>query len=265
MEKQTDIFECAIPKEKLSYTNEIWNNMKLNNPWIIGTVTAIIQQRTFASKEEWKEYYFQSGLSRLELLQDVSPEDRLRLQSIEMWNFNTCSDSRVNSINKAYGRTKDELNAIGDILYGAVRATDNPHCVTRNDCRYMVQYRVLGETWNGLIRREKATITTLQSVFGEDYSIEKVDGVTDIKYEVDVEIFHHGELIAGIQIKPKSYQSNFAGNQKAYAINARKNKAYTDLKDVPVFYIYSDTKGTIYNFETLKEIVALTHYEKETV
>lgn len=265
MEKQMDIFECAIPKVKLSYTNDIWNNMKLNNPWIIGTVTAIIQQQPFASKEEWKAYYFQTGASRLELLENVSPDDRLRLQSIEIWNFNKCSDPRANSINKVYGRTKDELNSIGDIMYGAIRATNNPHHITRHDCRYIVQYRILGETWNGLMRREKATIATLSNVFGEDFSVEKVDGVTDIKYEVDAEIFHKGKLIAGVQIKPKSYQTNFAGNQKAYAINERKNKAYTKLKDVPVFYIYSDTKGTIYNFDILKEIVALTQQEKETV
>lgn len=265
MEKQSDIFELAIPRNKLSFTNGIWNNMKLNHPWIVGMVTAIIQQRSFANKEEWREYYFQSGEERLNKIAEVSPEDRLRLRSIEVWNFNSCSDKALNDINTTYGRTLDELKMIGDVMYGAVRSTRNPHHITRHDCHYMVQYRLLGETWNGLMKREKNTITTLENTLGDSFTVEKVDGLTDIKYEVDAEVYHEGRLIAGVQIKPKSYQYKFQNNQKTYAINAYKNDAYTKLKDVPVFYIYSDTKGTIFNIETLQEIAVLNQSEKELI
>lgn len=265
MEKQTDFFELAIPVAKLAYTNDFWNNMKLNSAWNIGTVTSIIQQRSFDSKEEWKEYYFKSGEERLELLKAVSIEDRSRLKSIEVWNYFQASSREVNAINTTYGRTKEELDAIGDILYGAVRATNNPHQITRNDCRYMVLYRTLGETWNGLMKRERSTIETLRNVFGDEFRIEKVDGETDIKYEVDVEIFHKDVLIAGIQVKPESYLRGFKGNKKTYAINARKNEAYTQLKGVPVFYIYSSTDGKIYNFDILKEIAALIEQEEQIV
>lgn len=262
--KLDDIYQLVIPTEKLAFTNDFWNNMKLNNPWLVGTVTAIIQQKEFTTKEEWRDYYFETGAKRLELLEEVPDDDRARLTSMEIWRFNTCQNKAFQKLNFDYGRTLDELKIIGDIMYGAVRLTKNPHRITRKDCHYMVQYRLLGETWNGLIKRERNTIKTMETTLGEAYTIKKVDGQTDIRYEVDAEVYHAGKLLAGIQIKPESYKWKFANNKKFYEINKRKNDAYTELKGVPVIYIYSDTKGTIKNSEALKEISALTT-QKELV
>lgn len=261
MATKADVFELAISREKLAFTNGHWNTMKLNNPWIVGRVTSIILDKDFSSKEEWRDYYFQSGHDRQERLKKLSSLDKSRLTSIEVWNFYKGSSKSVNALNEQFGRTQEELNSIGDVLYGALRVSDNPLMITKKECRYMVMYRVLGETWNGLIQREKNTIKTLNTHLSDGYTVLKVDGEKDVRYEVDAEVYYNDTLVAGIQIKPKSYQGQFQNNESTYSLNASKNANYTEETKAPVLYVYSDLKGTIHNADVFTSIINLTEKE----
>lgn len=261
MTTDTDVFELAIPKKKLAFTNGLWNTMKLNSPWIVGITTSIIQDRDFASKEEWRDYYFESGRQRLGHLKHLSPLDFSILTSVEIWNFYKGSSKDVNDLNLHYGRTQEELFSIGDMLYGALRCGENPLQITKKECRYMVMYRVLGETWNGLAKREKNTIKTMNLHLGDGFTTVKVSGEKDVRYEVDAEVYHENELVAGIQIKPPSYMGAFDNNQDTYDLNKRKNDDYTTETGVPVLYVYADLNGTIKNPDSLMEIVKLSQRE----
>jgi len=250
-----DIFVSAVSQEKMSSTNEFWNTMKLNNQWIVGQVSGIIQQKEFKNKEEWKDYYFNSGKKRLELISELEKRDKAALKSIELKDFYKTSSRTLHSLNTQHGRTEKELDEIGDVLYGAVRLTGNPLNISRYECRYMVKHRVIADTWNGLIKRERNTMKTLRAMFGKGYDVIKTDGDVDIRYEVDAEIYHEGKRVAGIQIKPQSYTKQFQGNQSTYDINEKKNTNYEKTFGCPVFYVFSDISGRIHNADVFQEII----------
>lgn len=260
MEKD-DLYVLALPDKKLSSTNKIWNQMKLNHPWILGSASTLIGQRDFQTKEEWRDYYFETGHTRLRLLEEVKESDYTaytRLTSIENYNFFSCKEGKHTRLNTAYGRTPEELNSIGDILYGGIKATGNPAGLTRKECHYLVLYRLLGETWNGIQKRERNTVITMKNVLGSEYSVTSTDGKIDTLYEVDAEVYHQDKLVAGVQIKPLSYKNHFDGKEDVLALNKAKNDAYTEDMGAPVFYIYAKTDGSIYNAEVLADIHKLT-------
>lgn len=252
-EKHLELFECEISREKLAATNKMWSKIKLNNPWMVGTTSALIQQHVFRTKEEWKLYYFETGLRRIEALNKVSKEDRSVLTSLNPKQSYSCKSYDNNSFNLYNGRTKQELCLIGDVLYGEMMKIGNPDKVTRRDCRYSVYYRVIAETWNGYVREEN-TMTNLLGILGERIEITKTSGRVDSLYAVDAEIQLNGKLVCAIQIKPDSYRKNFASNEKYRQINKEKNDNYTNKYGVPVVYIYSEHDGEILNKESIETI-----------
>ena len=60
-----DLFQNLIDLNKFKSTNAIWNELKLNSPWSVGYVTNLIESSIFSSKEEWRDYYYNSGKERL--------------------------------------------------------------------------------------------------------------------------------------------------------------------------------------------------------
>ena len=74
----------------------------------------------------------------------------------------------------------------GKILYDAVK--DNGYDLTLDECIECVRFRVICETWNGIILRENNTIETLQRQFPK-LRFEKADGEMDHSYAVDFQVF----------------------------------------------------------------------------
>ena len=105
------------------------------------------------------------------------------------------------------------------ILWNAVK--NNGHGLTLEDCFECVRFRVICETWNGIILRENNTITKLKSLFPA-LRFEKTTGEIDHTYAVDFEVYKGSTLICGIQIKPKSYTGNAPYIQKARFANQQK-------------------------------------------
>ena len=247
-------FILGIERDKFSSTNGMWNSLMLNDPWSVGYVSTLIELQSWQSKEEWEEFYYRSGEQRQSLLGD----NRELLDDFSLIRTNKAAVNNlpwdVKNLNTQYGRTREDLNKKAEVLYAAVR--NNGHGLTLEDCEECVRFRVICETWNGIILRENNTIEVLTAQFPM-LSFEKTSGEIDHTYAVDFEVFRSGSLICGIQIKPQSYTWNATYIVKAREANKAKNAAYTNLKGVPVFDIISKTNGEIQRTQVLEKIKAL--------
>ncbi len=236
-------FVLPIAPEKFKSTNAPWNALMLNDPWSVGYVTTLIELGSFEKKEDWERFYYESGQQRAVLLAQLTPhwqatlnnESLIRLdrQAIRQmaWHFK--------NLNTQYGRTQEDLYRKGRLLYETVK--NNGLGLTVEDCFVCVQFRVIGETWNGVMVREKNTIVTLAKHF-PDVDFKKVSGEIDHRYAVDYELYKDGVLSVALQIKPRSYTWTAPYIQKAKSANLHKNRAYFERFGVPVYGIGRDTK-----------------------
>lgn len=247
-----DIFINKLDNQKFQYTNKIWNKLELNKAWSVGLLSKLINQRNFRSKEEWKEYYFESGNKRLEIVND---RDYI-VQSILGQRIKPTSklNNKYIDTNYNYGRTKQELEYKGFILYDEILKRGNPLKITLKECQYAILFRVICETWNGIVQRERNTIETLKGIFSNiaDLSFDKTSGERDSLYEVDYDVFYKDKIICGLQIKPDSYIKFNDSNLKK--LNKIKNDKYKEKYNADVIYIYSSLDGKISNREIVELI-----------
>lgn len=240
-----DLFENILDPIKFKATNALWNELKLNSPWSVGYVANLIESTTFDSKESWKEFYYRSGEQRLNRI--MSSAYREELEDFTSPNTNAPYIEKQN--NFKYGRTEENLKQKGIYLFEELQKRGNPLEITKAECIYAVKFRVIGETWNGIILREKNTIQELQKLYPYAEFV-KTSGEMDYKYAIDYELYEEGKLISAIQIKPPSYKN---GNSEeiliAKSANIQKNKEYTEAFGVDVFYIYSTQSGEIISEE----------------
>ncbi len=246
-------FTLTINPEKFRATNATWNNLMLNDPWSVGYVTTLIELKTFEKKEEWEDYYYESGAKRLELISKLDINTQKLVNDESLIRVNKAAVNQLSwdlkNINTQYGRTKDQLAKKGQILYDAVKNTGIG--ITIEECAECVRYRVICETWNGVIVRERNTIQTLKKQF-PNAEFKKVSGEMDYKYAVDYELIVNGKLKAALQIKPQSYTWNAPYIQIARNANKKKNQDYCNTFGVQVFDIIADSKGNIINSDVLK-------------
>jgi uncharacterized protein YjbK len=178
-------------------------------------VANLIDSKIFNNKEEWEEFYYSSGAERLKT--------------------DKASASQ-------YGRTKEELREKAKTLYNAVK--DNGYNLTLEECEECVRFRVICETWNGIVIRERNTVNVLQKQY-PTWIFKKTTGEIDYKYAIDYEIYKGKSLIAAIQIKPVSYLKDNHYIDKARRKNKEKNSLYIQKFGVPVYDIISESSGTI--------------------
>lgn len=255
-----DEFVLGIDKDKFCSTNAKWNELMLNDPWSVGYVSTLIEASNWKSKEEWEETYYASGAVRNRLIE----ENAAKLgYTKEFFNDTTVPHNKakyyalswdVKNLNTQKGRTKEDFRAKGKILYDAVK--NNGYGLTLDECIECVRFRVICETWNGIILRENNTVATLKRLF-PNLTFEKAEGEMDHTYAVDFQVFNSGKLVCAIQIKPKTYQSNAPYIQKARAANANKYAAYKEKYGASVLTVISTSKGEIINTEVINQIKKL--------
>lgn len=255
-----DEFVLTIDKDKFRSTNAKWNKLMLNDPWSVGYVSTLIETANWKNKEEWEETYYKSGLSRNLIIEqnatklgcskdffnDITiPYNKQKYDALS-WD--------VKNINTQKGRTKEDFREKGKILYDAVK--DNGYNLTLEECIECVRFRVICETWNGIILREHNTKVTLNKIFSE-LTIKETLGEIDHTYAVDLEFYREDRLICGVQVKPQSYTKNAPYIVKARNANAVKYKLYKEKFGAPVFTIISNSKGEILNQDILAKIKTL--------
>lgn len=255
-----DEFILQIDEAKFRSTNAKWNDLMLNDPWSVGYVSTLIETKNWTSKEEWEETYYASGAVRNKLIE----ENAQRLgYTKEFFNDTTVPHDKskyrtlswdVKNLNTQKGRTREDFRIKGQILYEAVK--DNGYGLTLDECIECVRFRVICETWNGIIIRENNTVKTLQNLF-PNLTFVKAEGELDHTYAVDFQVFKSGKLLCAIQIKPKTYLSNAPYIVKAQTANAHKYAAYTEKFGVPVITVISSGRGEILNPDAISKIKIL--------
>ncbi len=250
-----DKFTNHLDKSKFSRTNSPWNELMLNDPWSVGYVSSLIESRSFRNKEEWESFYYDSGKDRLKKMSTFSLKNQALLNNESLIRFEKERVHRFTQgfkeLNWNYGRTKLELQLKGELLHGRIK--DKYKDITLMDCQAAVRFRVICDTWNGIILREHNTIKKLQDRI-KDLSFVKKDGDFDYQYGVDYEIYRSDRLICAIQIKPKSYLYNNSYIEKARAANQNKNKAYTETFGKPVYDVISKHDGTVINEYVIEKL-----------
>lgn len=247
-------FVLGIDRAKFSSTNEKWNQLMLNDPWSVGYVSTLIELQPWPSKEDWESFYYESGRQRkirlganAALLEDYSLV-RTNKSRVDALPYN------IKNLNTQYGRTQEDLALKAQTLYNAVK--NNGYGLTLEECVECVRFRVICETWNGIILRENNTVQTLQAYFPQ-LAFTKTSGEDDHRYAVDFEIALSGILICGIQVKPKSYTWTAPYIIKARSANRVKNAEYSRIKGVPVYDVISKANGEILNPSVLEDIKKL--------
>ena len=243
-----DEFRLTIDPLKFRSTNAPWNQLMLNDPWSVGYVTTIIELKPLANKETWEDFYYETGEFRERKIATLTKDKQEALQNeglvrTDQPKIKSLLPDEI-ALNTLLGRTFRRLEHKGDILFNSVK--NNGFGLTLSECVECVRFRVIGETWNGVVVRERNTIKTLQKQFPHVEFI-KVPGEIDHQFAVDYEVFKRGVLCAAIQIKPPSYTWSAPYIDRARRSNRHKNEKYTELKNVRVYDIISNSNGSILN------------------
>jgi len=247
-----------IDSAKFRSTNAVWNSLMLNDPWSVGYVSTLIELQEWKTKEDWEAFYYQSGEERKKNISDFPIETRNIVENFELIRKDRSKVESlswdVKNINKQYGRTQDDFLLKAKVLFDAVK--NNGLNLTLEECYECIRFRVICETWNGIIIRENNTISNLSKLFPL-FKFKKVSGEIDHKFAVDFEVYKDDKLVCAIQVKPESYLWNAPYISKARQANNAKNLSYSTLFNVPVWNVIADSKGNIKNseiFENLKKV-----------
>ncbi len=239
-----------ISSKELSRTNKNWNKYQLNTPWSVGMVSSLIKRKPFESSSEWKAYYLSNGDLRSKGLKKMSSIDRYILNYVRQDTAHTYygHSQRYKHLQHQYGRSRSIIAHRAYILnrsmnhrYGMTLAYD------------IVLFRIVGETWNGIILRERRTIERLEERF-KDIQIRHCPAEDDYQYAIDYKIYREDIELCAIQIKPLSYASDKPYIQKAHRANLKKNSLYTEQTNIPVYTILSDIKGHLKEDKGLFEL-----------
>lgn len=251
-------FVNTLDHARFESTNALWNRLMLNDPWSVGYVTTLIESRIFENKEAWEEFYYASGEERDKKMSALPPEiskmlnydalirkDKAKVQSLK-WD--------LKNLNFQYGRTKPLMVKKGKLLYRGAQYFNIE--ISEAECIEAVRFRVICQTWNGVVIREKNAVEYLQKLFPK-IEFRKTDGKFDHRYAVDFEAYKNGHLICGLQIKPPSYlRSKAPYVLTAKKANERKNGLYFSQYGKPVFDIIFG-KGKIENPDAISKIKEL--------
>ncbi|GAB3530893.1 hypothetical protein GCM10027443_12280 [Pontibacter brevis] len=248
-------FDLPVGVARFRSTNNAWNELMLGDPWSVGHLTTLIELKTFKTKEEWETFYYQSGEERGRLLQrwDAPTQSMLQNELLIKTNPDFVHDLSWNlkNLNTQFGRTQERLYRKGEILYNHVR--DNGYGLSVEECFQCVRFRVICETWNRVVEREKNTIRTLQNMFPH-VVFQEVSEEMYHTYAVDYEAYVDGELRYALQVKPESYTGNTTYLLNARQANSRKNQLYTARFGAPVYEVISDHDGNILYPDVLKNL-----------
>lgn len=241
-------FENKLDLTKFRSTNAIWNRLMLNAPWSVGYVTTLIELEEWRTKEDWESFYYESGAQRKKEIEKLPSDKQSVLEDFQLVRTNNSKVQNLpyslQNINTQYGRTEEDLAEKGRVLYEVIK--DNGNGLTLEECIECVRYRVICETWNGVVVREASTIKSLKTQFPQ-FEFRKTPGELDFEHAVDYEVYKSDILIGAIQIKPKSYLWNAPYIRIARTANKRKQTNYFESTGIRVIDIISSSKGVIEN------------------
>lgn len=188
-------------------TNAPWNDLKLNNPWSVGYVSALVSVHPFKNKESWEQYYYQSGEQRLREIGNLEANVQNELNDFQLVLTDPNKVKFYHHSLKRYnlyrGRTKAELELKGQVLLAETKQrapSVNIDLDTATDC---VRFRTICETWSVLGRDLHALLLigeatkSIMTAYGQKYEIcGAIKGPSGRSADVvTVWIIRHGESI----------------------------------------------------------------------
>lgn len=124
--------------------------------------------------------------------------------------------------------------------------------LTEYETKKWIFHRVIGQTWNGLIKEEQLIKVILRHF--PKFNFQKTDFDVDKKFCIDWEMYKGSYLALGLQIKPISYLYMKSEHQlKVKAYHKEQNEKYKEIY-APYEYVYYDKEGLYKPQELFKRI-----------
>lgn len=227
---QESVVKCGHTYgKKETLLNLATSRYQLNRPTNVGEIMRLIRECQPTSLEEWELWYFKNATTK--------SKDPLRI-------------------------TRESIAELGERLFAKLTEIVIPemreaiNTITREDCIDYIFNLVIRRTYDGYLTEKSVVTDKLQSLFPEVEFMEsdpELDHAGDIDY-----VAYVGKHQLGIQVKPITVDSNFAG----YSISARMQKSFDEFTaryGGKVFIVKSKHEGdskVIANKEVIKEIAA---------
>lgn len=140
--------------------------------------------------------------------------------------------------------SKGTVQDFGRNLYNSQQEYWGEYKFTLEECVQWEYDLFIGHTFTG-VRMEKLAYFMIQDKLGDPYRVEFANQKVDEDFRVDLEVYFHGVVIAGVQVKPESYKKSRRSVQE---YNKIANKRYGK----PVFYVYYDYgAGNLLNLDSV--------------
>lgn len=243
---------CPVHHKLLRLTNEPWNSLHLNSPWSVGMVSQLIRQEHFISYQGWCDFYYSSGQQRVECMKEISPSTRYILDYVDPGSAKIMlKEEHLHYIDVQYnyGRSKSIMLHRSGILRKALHPK-----LTLNQAFQIVEYRVLGETWNGIYIREQSFENHMKG-FNRNLKLVHAPGQSDYKYAIDYELYIDDTLVCAVQVKPESYLSNKSYVRRARSANKAKNDLYAIKFGKPVLTIVMTNSGEVLEDDQYEQLL----------
>lgn len=228
-------------------SNAIWNQQSFNSIYVVGEIMKLIRKFQPANEKEFEDLYYRSGNERLQCLLDMDPIRREKCNNIVfLKDSNGELSKKEKYIQMEFGRDSQFIRNLAK-EFGKACQISTDRALT------YVKKRLFHETYLGWANEMKA-ITILNSKLPE-YSIEFADDALDAAFAVDLVIKKQGEVIAGVQVKPKTYAMyKNEVSKNTSSLNKNKNLNFSRQNKKSVLWFYYDDKGN-YGFDDKSEFV----------
>ncbi len=158
-----EMFKNILDRKRFKTINSLWSELMLGDPWSVGCVEFLIDSKLFAGKDEWEEFYYDSGEERNHRIADLVPVLSHKLND-DMLVFNNRNEIMLMSkdivnLNYNFGRTHDQLTQKAVILFQV--AVNRSLDITIQESIEAVRFNTICKTWNEVIIRERNTISYL--------------------------------------------------------------------------------------------------------
>lgn len=254
-------FENIPDRKRFESTNILWKDLMFNDPWNVGSVTFLLESGSFARKEEWEEFYYESGKRRNQEIADLSPAlcHKLNDDMLPLKNPNEIRELSKATLNLNYyfGRTPEQLTEKAVILFQ--EAITRSIEITIQQCIEAVRFRTICQPWNLVAMRERNTIRMLRDLFPACKFV-SVKGDYDNKFAVDYEVYKEGILVFALQIKSESYNHIISAG-----MNEQKKLHYSEKSGKPVITVIAKINGEIINTEVISRFASLAAVKKNEV
>lgn len=216
--------------------NQAWYDAKLSTRDKIGGVMNLLDEFSPQDKEEWINFYFNSGDYACDLKK------------------NTTNKNKVRNININHGKTLRELKELAEVFQKLLTG------YTLTECFNYAFIHVIDEPYLGYEREIKSEKLLSNFCANNGLILIKTNNYKDVVGGVDYEIKSLSDtLICGIQVKGINFKlaNTDLAAQNTYAL-AQKHKEYKETVGVPVLFMYMDNYNNLANVTLFNEIKGLS-------